>query len=131
MTGNNVHASAIVQYAVEGIKAVILINGGAAIAVATFIGHVEKTNIDVNMLILALTRFAYGALAGVVTFALSYIAQVFSYELRVRVGDSRAKYFNALRVLAMIAVVVSGVLFVCGVVAIGNSYGAHSVSAPN
>jgi hypothetical protein len=61
------------KYVLEGGRSLILINGGAAIGILTFIGNNHPQPYGV---ISALTWFAWGALAGVVLFVFAYVAQL-------------------------------------------------------
>ena len=67
-------------YVIEGGKSLILINGGAAIGVMTFVGN---SHISVSrLLVVAIGLFALGALSGTIMFLLAYLA-----ELRYGNGD--------------------------------------------
>jgi hypothetical protein len=62
------------SYVVEGGKALILINGGAAIGVMTFVGN---SHLSVSgSLVAAILLFAVGALLGTLMFLFSYIAEL-------------------------------------------------------
>jgi hypothetical protein len=62
-----------VKYAVDAIKALLVINGAAAVAMLTFIGN---TKLQSGPLIVAMACFAIGASMGVFTQLFAYLTQL-------------------------------------------------------
>ena len=62
------------KFAIEGIKVLLLINGGAAVALLTFIGHASPTN--VSAMGKALIIFGLGALLAAFDLMFGYLANL-------------------------------------------------------
>lgn len=112
---------AAVQYAIEGTKALILINGGAAAGLATFLSADSRTHVVLESLICAMQSFAFGALSATLTFGLSYIAQIYAYEMNAVQGSRAAKIFNRWRISDLGCAILSSVLFVVGIFFVGEA----------
>lgn len=113
--------SAAVQFAVEGVRSLILINGGAAAGLATFATAKPGTPLDLHKIVFAMEYFAFGALLATLTFGLSYIAQIYAYELDISPNHPKAWIFNLWRAGAVVCSIVSSGLFVLGILAVGQS----------
>jgi hypothetical protein len=71
------------EYAIEGDKSILILNGAASVSVLTFIGNMK---LHPDYLIYAMISFAVGALFSVLIFVFAYAAQL-SYgnnKLRTR-----------------------------------------------
>src|SRR5215213_4133179 len=74
-----------IDYSVEAIKASMLLNGGAAIALMTLVGAVSgKTELAVDLNVsqvkAALAYFGKGLGVGVLTFVAAYLSQIFFFH---------------------------------------------------
>ena len=64
------------KYAIEGIKTLLLLNGGAAIALMTFLGHSNVVAINMATAGRSLVLFAFGALLAAFDFLFAYLSQL-------------------------------------------------------
>lgn len=115
----------VITYGQEALKAAILINGGAAVAVLAFIGNIWTKGIAaaaVGSITESLVLFAFGVLAATVGTAGSYFCQYFYTEDAQR----RALCFH---VLTVVVVVVSYILFGLGAYEAYTAFAEHL--APN
>jgi hypothetical protein len=76
------------KYVVEGVKVMLLINGGAAAGLLTFIGHTP--GFRTPAMAWAITSFGIGALLGTLTFLAGYLAQLF-YGNEIQAADPTAR----------------------------------------
>ena len=67
------HWSEGMKYVAEAVKALLLINGAAAVSVLTFLGTSKASS---TPLVIAMLCFALGAVASPVTFSLAYLTQL-------------------------------------------------------
>ncbi len=70
----------VVEYGRDALKAAMLINGGAAVAVLAFIGNIwtiEGSDDAVRSLACAVAMFGFGVLFAAVSSAFTYITQYF------------------------------------------------------
>jgi hypothetical protein len=96
----------------DTIKAALLINSGAAIALLAFVGHVvtkSGTEHDplAQALLPSLLWFVWGAVAGIFAHALSYAANLFFYRGKKSSADG-------FRIIGVVLTIVSIILFVIG-----------------
>jgi hypothetical protein len=63
------------KYALEGIKTLVLLNGGAAVALLTFLGN-KGIGQSVPSLAWTLVSFGLGTMLGASTFVCAYLAQL-------------------------------------------------------
>jgi hypothetical protein len=70
---------AVIRFAELGIKSLLALNGGATLALLTFMGHVEKAQAAAG-LGKALMFFGAGAAASVLTALLAYVTQAVIIE---------------------------------------------------
>lgn len=63
------------RYAAEGIKVMLLINGGAATGLLTFIGH--SPALRTPSMAWAMIAFGVGALLAAINFLFAYLAQLY------------------------------------------------------
>ena len=61
------------KYVIEGAKAILLINGAAAVSILTFIGNTKTYQILVTA---SIVLFAFGALASSMIFLFCYLTQL-------------------------------------------------------
>jgi len=61
------------KYVIEGAKSILLINGGAAISILTFIGN---TKAHQALITASIAFFALGALASALIFLFCYLTQL-------------------------------------------------------
>ena len=64
------------KYAVKGIKVLLLLNGGAAVALLTLVGNLSK-GAPAPSIDSALLCFGLGALAGAGSFVCAYLTQLY------------------------------------------------------
>lgn len=66
------------KYALEGMKVLLLLNGGAAVALMTFLGHLANDDRKAAMATAgwSLVWFGLGALLATVVFITAYLAQL-------------------------------------------------------
>jgi len=105
----------VMGFAQSALKTIILVNGGAAVAVLAFIGNIWAKPLEVNIaeaLVKSEAWFASGVLLGAVATGFSYLAQYF-YE---------RKTFNksaiAFHIATVVLVIGAYVLFGLGVYSI-------------
>ncbi|HVA11938.1 MAG TPA: hypothetical protein VNF99_01695 [Stellaceae bacterium] len=81
---------ALIQFALAAIRGVVLINGGAAIAVLAFLGNVwskdESIRAAARTMQLPLSFFLSGVAMGVTSAAAAYMAQVFFTHRKNKAG---------------------------------------------
>lgn len=108
--------SAAITFAGAAIRGLLLINGGAAIAILAFIGHLASSNandqVGIDRLTPALLLFGYGAFAGALTAGASYLAQTFLNEIEF--GSPFYFLGEACRVLAVVFAVAGYATFIYG-----------------
>jgi hypothetical protein len=97
----------------EAINAIILINGGAAIALLAFLGNVlsRKNEILVRALALPLLLLSVGVLCGGIGFGLRYLSQFFYADIKSRTWTRKMGHcFNG---AAWLVAVTGLLLFTC------------------
>ncbi len=82
------------KYAVESGKALLYLNGGAAISILTFVGN-HRSGVS---LVISITSFALGALVAALAFIFAYLTQLHygNRELGVSLANERASRFHNL-----------------------------------
>jgi hypothetical protein len=101
-----------VKFAIEGIKALILINGVAAISILTFLGHHGTLKLFLAKIKLGMIFFSFGVLSATICFILSYVVQL-------KYGNNFiSKIPRVIHTLVYIFVFLSIVFFVCGIILI-------------
>lgn len=83
MSGNQGHQLAT-QYAIEGLKALTLAQGGAVVAILSFAGNAGPERINPGVVASSLTWFAGGLAAALVMFITTYSAQSYAAQ-----GDTK------------------------------------------
>jgi hypothetical protein len=114
----------LTQFATGGIKILLMINGGAAVAVLAFLGNlVGKTNMDVSMMIrpLAWSMIIYtiGVIFAAATALEAYYCQLQFTELRNPSGAKKTRYW------AMVTALLSIASFAVGCICTGCSIGVY------
>jgi hypothetical protein len=94
------------KYGLEAIKALLIINGAAAVSILTFIGNTKAHEV---LLILALVSFAFGVVTGVATHICAYLTQLVYGNLSTGRGNPY-HFFTYCFALAGIFFFVAGVL---------------------
>ena len=69
----NFHWAEGMKYALEGIKALFVLNGAATVSILTFIGNSNRQS---EFLVYSMAAYAVGALMGPVTLLLAYLTQL-------------------------------------------------------
>jgi hypothetical protein len=98
------------KYAIEGAKAILLINGAAAISILTFIGNAKARQI---FLTAAIATFALGALASAMIFLSCYLTQLEYGNVGLNTGPGRSNNWHK---ISYWAVGISVVFFFVGMV---------------
>ena len=115
---NTAMLDALIGFANGAIKSLVLLNGGAAVAVLAFLGHITAsenpgTQVQSFQLVPALVAFAVGAALGALTAATAYLSQMFFYELRTQALKKR--WGEALRRVSIVIVVLGYACFGYGI----------------
>lgn len=118
---------AAITFAGAAIKGLILINGGAAIAILAFLGHVastpELTFAKFGALGSALIAFGWGALAGAMTAGSSYLSQICFSEV-TKSGSRRASVAGEISRLTAVALAFFGYgVFIYGLYTAASAFG--------
>lgn len=80
------------KYVLEGIKALLVLNGAATVSILTFVGNTKSKS---ELLIYAMTCFAVGAATGPIAFWLAYLTQLnYGNSSRTGGGWVSAKKFH-------------------------------------
>ena len=113
------------KYALEGIKAIFVLNGAATVSILTFVGN-TKTKSD--FLVYAMIFFAIGTLTGPVSFCFAYLTQL-TYGNSFRSGGNRTSG-NKFHYLTYFAVVCGMLFFICGIAFAGFGFLESNVNLP-
>lgn len=107
-----------ITFAVEALKTMLLLNGGAAVAMLALLGPLSNKDsalwISIGQARWALYCFGGGALSVALTFMVAYIAQLFFMEHALRGNADRPAY--VLRFVGIGTFAISAVLFAAGLV---------------
>ncbi len=101
---------AATSFAIELIRALLLINGGAVIALLTFIGDVQLNGVDLGWVKWAVGFFAAGVFSGGLTVVFAY----FSQSAYADSTDGKSTAGDVLRFLALVFVFGSLILLSFG-----------------
>lgn len=91
---NNDLFNSVIGLAKISLQAVLLVNGGAAIALLAFLGNLASTQSQsslVRILAFALLCFAIGVLAGLIGMGVSYLAQYRFLEAESQLQEEQAE----------------------------------------
>lgn len=107
-TAEQIRGTAQISFAQDALRGIVLLNGGAIIALLTFFGQAWSKNevqaaVVMSTLKTGLLLFVFGALAGILAQGLAYLAQ------QNFVDGNRRLAINVRR--ACIAVAISGMYF--------------------
>lgn len=105
--------STAMDFAKETIKGCILINGGAAAGLVTFLPSAKTAGLRIESLAAAAISFGWGTLFGVMAFGLSYVAQVYIAEAHPA-SEKQLRVFSLWRYSAVAAALFSGIAFLIG-----------------
>ncbi len=103
------------------LRSAILINGGAAIALLSFIGHIWNTNTSTAIakeITCSLFIFLIGVLAGTVSTGTTYLSQ-YSY------GYGKYKLGHIINILTIMIIIISYICFLYGGYIAYNSFISH------
>lgn len=114
----------LTQFATGGIKILLMINGGAAVAVLAFLGNLlRSTNANVSMMIRPLARSMIAYTAGVVFATLTafgaYYCQLQFIELGDGAGGAKTRSITIFMAISSI------VFFAVGSIGAGYSIGCY------
>lgn len=106
--------SLIKEYVSGGLKALLLLNGAAGIAVLAFLGNIVGTEYErwIRGIALGLVSFSIGAFLSTISWLFAYISQTYYNE-----ADGNDKMINNgtfWRNITIVAVVASGITFLVG-----------------
>jgi hypothetical protein len=88
---SQIRGSAQVAFAQDALRGIVLLNGGAIIALLTFFGQAwsknpEQANLVMQKLKTGLLLFVFGALSGIIAQGLAYLAQQYFVEERRKIA---------------------------------------------
>jgi len=121
------------KFATAAIQGVILVNGGAAVAMLAFLGHYVKGGqsppSEVHDFGTSIAVFGIGAACGVATAMLGWVAQIV-YITKAKDPD-RGEYFGgSLRVVTALSAVAGIALFVYGLLLASWAFQAIATGSP-
>lgn len=91
------------KYAIEGLRALVLANGGAVVAILTFAGN-ASARVDPAVITVSLRQFSLGLLAALMTILLTYLAQTAATH-------DRRRTTNVVEAISMVMAITSMGLF--------------------
>lgn len=104
----------IKEYASGGLKALLLLNGAAGIAILAFLGNIVETEFEhwIRGIAWGLVSFSIGAFLSTVSWLFAYISQTYYNEANgnIKMIDQGTFWRN----ITIIAVVASGITFLIG-----------------
>ena len=109
--------SLIESFANTSIKAIMMLNGGAAIAMLAFLGNIISTDYIkwIYGIVWALGGYSIGVACSAIVAFLSYLSQSYYNSM----DEEDDKYANSIRVAAIIFAIVGVILFVVYSVVVG------------
>ena len=114
----NAHAQetykSMLSISVESMKALLLINGGAVVALLTFLGNAKAGKELAQFSGVPLAAFVCGVVFSVLTFAFSYATQFALFNETVRPDSYRGPKHMAFLYISLLFVVLGLVAFVVG-----------------
>jgi hypothetical protein len=113
----------VIQAGQGALKASLLINGGAAVALLAFIGNIwtkMQGPAVVNALISSLISFGGGVLLGAIATGITYLTQA-TYE------QKWAKSGSLLNIFSILFVIGAYVSFICGIWFMRNAFITHLI----
>ena len=117
---NSILLQAQMTFAGSALKAVTLANGGAALALLAFLGHVIGTDSAVATTTIAefglpMKLFAWGTVFGIIATCLSYVAQALYVELPVNNNSWFGSPGGIVRLIALCFVISAMAAFIFGI----------------
>lgn len=104
----------IKEYTSGGLKALLLLNGAAGIAILAFLGNIVETEFEhwIRGIAWGLVSFSIGAFLSTVSWLFAYISQTYYNEANgnIKMIDQGTFWRN----ITIIAVVASGITFLIG-----------------
>lgn len=104
----------IKEYTSGGLKALLLLNGAAGIAIIAFLGNIVETEFEhwIRGIAWGLVSFSIGAFLSTVSWLFAYISQTYYNEANgnIKMIDQGTFWRN----ITIIAVVASGITFLIG-----------------
>ena len=113
----------LISLSVEALKMLALVNGGAAIAILTYIGNLashQQLNGPLPRTRFALVCFSLGVFAVALAFIVAYVAQGMLYR-EERPGGSRSGRHSLVVSLGIFLAVVSALSFAVGCISAANA----------
>lgn len=109
-----------VTYSVEALKAALLLNGGAAIALLTLVGALSvkegvKIDLDVTQIKTALAAFGIGVGCATGGFSFAYSAQIFFFHHCLSGKVWQVTFANVCRFLGVASLIGAGIFFFQGI----------------
>lgn len=123
-SGWNMSHQLATQYAIEGLKALTLAQGGAVVAILSFAGNAGPDRIKPALVASSLTWFAWGLASALVTFLTTYTAQGFATH-------DNTKWTNRFEWAGYGFVLASLVLFLGGVLTAKQGFTSATPSVPH
>lgn len=113
----------VMQTAAMALKAAMVINGGAAIALLTFIGNTKEVS-GFALMIFALKAFAGGVVLAAIATGSSFLAQRrYLHEMR---NPSERRFGKHITKVSITLVAISYVAFVVGVLLAAHGFGERN-----
>ena len=104
----------LVTVSMEGLKAALLINGGAIVALLAFMGQSEIGTALANDLRLPIAWFGWGVVLSALAFLCSYFTQLALYNERFPGGKYWPKRHRPFLMAGVLAFLATVILFGCG-----------------
>ena len=108
---------AVIEFSLAGVKVVVLINGGAAIAILALVGHLYSVQGqgDPASFAPALLIFAFGVFLGAVGAVCAYVAQ-HEFTREVQLDQDVLPWGRRAQVIGIVAVSLAVFCFLVGIV---------------
>ena len=117
----------MLSFSAEGLKALLLINGGAIVSLLTFLGNTKTGKELVQCSTVPLAAFVCGVVAAALAFVFSYATQFALFNETVRPGSYRGPRHMAFMRISLLFVTLGLVAFTVGCftsIAVLGRYGA-------
>jgi hypothetical protein len=101
--------NSVIETGKAALTSVILVNGGAAVALLAYLGGMTADDRGKGALVLAMVYFAFGVLGGAVASDTTYLSQL------CYAGQSWYRWGVGFHILSVLVVLASYVLFACGI----------------
>lgn len=104
----------MLSISVEGMKALLLINGGAIVALLTFLGNAKAGKELAQCSGVPLAAFVFGVIFTVITFVFAYATQFALFNETVRPEKYRGPKHMAFVYLSLLFILLSLIAFIVG-----------------